>query len=102
MGSVFVLGILLFAGVSVGWSSLLQIFEYTLPAYLYEYVSIVQIGHSHSHAVDLGLLNSPAHSHSHGTTQIEAEPALPAKQIPNINAAWLAGGSIIKFKGTLS
>lgn len=95
VGSVFVLGILLFAGVSVGWSSLLQIFEYTLPAYLYEYVSMVQIGHSHSHAVDLGLLNSPAHSHSHGTTQIEAEPALPAKQIPNINAAWLAGGSII-------
>lgn len=96
VGSVFVLGILLFAGVSVGWSSLLQIFEYTLPAYLYEYVSMVQIGHSHSHAVDLGLLNSPDHSHSHShDALVGAESALPAKQIPNINAAWLAGGSII-------
>lgn len=95
VGSVFVLGILLFAGVSVGWSSLLQIFEYTLPAYLYEYVSMVQIGHSHSHAVGLGLPSSPDHSHSHSHDVVGAESALPAKQIPNINAAWLAGGSII-------
>lgn len=91
VGSVLVLGILLFSGLTVGWSSLLQIFEYTLPAYLYEYVSMVQIGHSHSHVLDLLLDDHLGHSHSHGG----GEAAVHTKQVPNINAAWLAGGSII-------
>lgn len=104
VGSVLVSGILLFAGVSVGWSSLLLIFEYTLPAYLYEYVSMVQIGHSHSHFGGGAVLDGHSHSHgdvghSHSDALLDAGASLVAqptqKQIPNINAAWLAGGSII-------
>lgn len=92
IGSVLVSGVLLFAGVSVGWSSLLQVFEFALPAYMYEYVSMVQIGHSHTH---MGLGEESGHSHSHiGDGAPEASVAV-SRPIPNINAAWLAGGSVI-------
>lgn len=85
IGSLLVSGILLFAGISVGWSSLLQVFEYSLPSYLYDNISKVQIGHSHSHSFELS--SEPLqHSHSHME---------PKGQIPDINAAWLAGGSIV-------
>lgn len=91
VGSILVSGILLFAGVSVGWSSLLQVFEYTMPAYLYEYALMIQLGHSHSHGAHGGVAESHGHSHSHGSEEILST----ASEIPNINAAWLAGGSII-------
>lgn len=99
VGSFLVSGVLLFAGVSVGWLSMLQIFEYTLPTYVYEYILMVQIGHSHSHG---GLMEQPTHSHSHMGDDVQ----LSSRQVPNINAAWLAGGSIIikelLFRKTLS
>lgn len=88
-GALFVSGVLLFAGISVGWSSLLQVFEYTLPSYMYELVSKVQIGHSHSHAIDLSDTHDHGHSHSHLESPVDLKPV-----IPNINAAWLAAGSI--------
>lgn len=99
VGSFLVSGVLLFAGVSVGWLSMLQIFEYTLPTYIYEYILMVQVGHSHSHG---SLMEQSTHSHSH----LGEETQLSPRQVPNINAAWLAGGSIIVkellFRKTLS
>ena len=82
---------MLFAGVSVGWSSLLQIFEFVLPAHLYEIASHIHIGHDHSHT-DLGNVGG-GHSHSH-VDGVGAD-LTAHREIPNINAAWLAGGSII-------
>lgn len=104
VGSLMVSAVLLFAGISVGWSSLLQIFEFTLPAYIYDYVLMVQIGHSHSHG---GLVDhsDKVAQHLHSHAQIDSEPIQTHREIPNINAAWLAGGSIIVkellFKKTL-
>lgn len=90
VGLVLILGILLFAGVLVGWLSLLQVFEYTLPAYMFDWVLTIQIGHSHSHSLLEPAPGHDGHSHSHGDV---AAPV--AREVPNINAAWLAGGSII-------
>lgn len=107
VGSLLVSGVLLFAGISVGWSSLLQVFEYTLPGYIYEYASKIQIGHSHSHG-NLSFGSEPVadqvnghnheHSHSHGPESQLTNSSIgdtANTQIPNINAAWLAGASII-------
>ena len=101
VGSLLVSGILLFAGVGVGWTSLLQIFEFVLPTYLFEMVSQIHIGHSHTHEFGSSTSQSASdhghsHSHSHAPVQgneLAAETTM--KQIPNINAAWLAGASII-------
>lgn len=75
VGAFLVSGVLLAAGVSVGWTSLLQIFEYLLPPQAYEWVSAVPI-HGHSHGVE-------GHTHD-----------VDGPQLPDINAAWLALGSI--------
>lgn len=83
LGTLFVSGVLLFAGFTVGWLSLLQIFEFVLPTHVYELLLAFQV-HSHSH---FGVESHDAHSHSHA-------PADAAATIPNINAAWLALGSI--------
>lgn len=98
LGSVFVSGILLFAGVSVGWSSLLQVFEYTFPTYIYELLALVQFGHSHSHGSSLGGegsvqggLQDSGHTHSHLSEVANDQ----TRTIPDINAAWLAGSSIV-------
>lgn len=93
IGSLLVSGVLLFAGVSVGWSSLLQIFEFALPTYIYEYASMIQIGHSHSHGsitADHGHHGGHSHSHSPVSDQISVD--IPT---PSIAGAWLAGGSIL-------
>lgn len=82
-GSLLVSGILLFAGLSVGWSSLLQVFEFVLPSDIFHTVSQIQFGHSHSHS-------DHSHSHELGDSHVESK-----MQIPDINAAWLAGGSIV-------
>ncbi|KAK7677309.1 hypothetical protein QCA50_019736 [Cerrena zonata] len=93
VGSFLVSGVLIFAGVSVGWSSLLQIFEFALPHYIYEYASMIQIGHSHSHGGFSEAIGDQAHSHSHSHAPIDQPETY--REVPNINAAWLAGGSII-------
>ncbi|KAK6463292.1 mitochondrial protein with role in iron accumulation [Scheffersomyces coipomensis] len=97
VGSLLVSSVLLLAGVSVGWSSLLQVLEIFLPHYIFEYVSMVQLGHSHSHSnlsFDDEQSHEHSHSHSHGH-EITDEGLKPVRQVPNINAAWLAGASII-------
>lgn len=95
VGTFAVAGVLLFAGFTVGWLSLLQIFEYVLPSSIYEQLLALQV-HSHSHS--FGAEAHDGHSHSH----MESEsPALP-----NINAAWLALASIgikeILYRKTMS
>ncbi|KAI5961218.1 MMT2 [Candida pseudojiufengensis] len=96
IGSFAVSAILLFAGISVGWSSLLQVFEFFLPTQLYEIAASIQIGHNHTHT-DLGNggvgeSQSSSHSHVHTPTGTELSTH---REIPNINAAWLAAGSIL-------
>lgn len=76
VGTFLVSGVLLAAGVSVGWTSLLQIFEYSLPPQAYEWVALV-----------------PIHGHSHGGVEGHTHD-VDGPQLPNINAAWLALGSI--------
>ncbi|KAI5954815.1 MMT2 [Candida theae] len=103
IGSFTVSAILLFAGISVGWSSLLQIFEFVLPTQLYEIAASIHIGHSHNHTDIVGsgggaaTANTPSHGHGHTThTATGTELATPThREIPNINAAWLAAGSIV-------
>lgn len=99
VGSLMVSSVLLFAGISVGWNSLLQVFEFFLPTYLYEYASMIHIGHSHSHTSLNTSDGGHSHSHSHGSLageDYELDSSLAAtRQAPNINAAWLAGASII-------
>ncbi|GEQ69123.1 hypothetical protein JCM33374_g2794 [Metschnikowia sp. JCM 33374] len=97
VGTFAVAGVLLFAGVTVGWSSLLQIAEIFLPSQIYEHLSVLQV-HSHSHS--LGPEVPSAHLHSHESVgSVE-------KAVPNINAAWLALGSIgikeILYRKTMS
>lgn len=86
VGTLLVSGVLLAAGVTVGWSSLLQILEMLLPSNIYEYFQALPV-HSHSHFGSSG--HDHDHSHSHSSDASVAE-----RQIPNINAAWLALASI--------
>lgn len=94
VGTFLVSGVLLMAGLTIGWSSLLQIFEWLLPENVNEYLQMLQV-HSHSH------LGSPSSGNSHlsdaGTTS--------ERQLPDINAAWLALASIgvkeILFRKTM-
>lgn len=67
LGSLGVSGLLLVGGLLMGWSSVMELTHIYAPAIAdtLEYVGLV--GHSHSH--------------SH--------------QIPNIQAAWVAGGSVL-------
>ncbi|KGR15625.1 hypothetical protein MG5_00478 [Candida albicans P57072] len=95
VGAFSVSAILLFAGISVGWSSLLQIFEFVLPTHLYEIASHIQIGHDHSHGHGYGPVSIQPDTHSHSHGQIDPSNITTHREIPNINAAWLAGGSII-------
>lgn len=85
VGTFLVSGVLLFAGFTVGWSSLLQIFEFVLPSHIYDYLLVLQV-HSHSHT--FGDIGESGHSHSHMLGDAHHHAAQP--QAPNINAAWLA------------
>ncbi|CDK27780.1 unnamed protein product [Kuraishia capsulata CBS 1993] len=71
MGALFVSSILLYAGIQIGWGSLIEAMTPLVPQNVMEWVHSLPI-HSHSH------------SHGH-----EGEG-----QVANINAAWLALGSI--------
>lgn len=88
VGTLLVSSVLLFAGVTVGWSSLLHILEFLLPTHIYEYLLALQV-HSHSHSFgDIGA--DAGHSHSHSAVSGDAHHHVSETQVPNINAAWLA------------
>ena len=99
VGAVFVSGILLLAGISIGWSSLLQVFEHILPSSIYEYASTIHIGHSHTPLEGLSTIQGGEHSPG-------SEAGTSGRPIPSMSAAWLAGGSIIVkellFRKTMS
>lgn len=76
LGSLFVSSILLYAGVQIGWSSLIDIMTPLLP-----------------HSIIDTMSSIPVHSHSH--THSHVSEAAPTKEIANINAAWVALGSIV-------
>lgn len=73
VGSLAVSTILATAGISIGWSSLCAIVGPIIPHTIIETVTSFMGSHGHSH------------SHSHGITE----------GVTNINAAWIAGGSIV-------
>lgn len=77
-GSFMVSFILLYAGFQIGWSSFYEIVAPIIPNALHDLMSLIPI-HSHSH----GATELMAHDHDHGDSQVA-----------NINAAWLALGSI--------
>ena len=70
LGALGVSGLLLFGGIAMGMNSIDTIYTQFL-------VDTAHHAHEHSH----GLFGGLGHSHSHS--------------IPNLNAAWLAGGSIV-------
>lgn len=70
LGSLGVSGILLGGGVMMGWAALLAIGQQFFPEFMHT-------------AADWGILHSHGHSHHHHDLG------------PDLNAAWLAGGSII-------
>lgn len=85
VGTFLVSGVLLAAGLSVGWSSLLQILEMALPHNIYEYLLVFEV-HSHSH---FGASKpDQTHSNTHDGAPVTE------RQLPDINAAWLALASI--------
>ncbi|KAF2669703.1 cation efflux protein [Microthyrium microscopicum] len=67
LGSLGVSGLLLVGGLLMGWSSLIDLCQIYMPAFAHmlESIGLIGCGHSHTH------------------------------QIPNIQAAWLAGGSVV-------
>ena len=71
LGALGVSGLLLFGGVGMGLNSMDAL-------YTQFFVDVSNHSHEHSH----GLFGFLGHNHSHGG-------------IPNLNAAWLAGGSIV-------
>ena len=72
LGALGVSGLLLFGGLGMGLNSLDTL-------YTQLFVDAAEHAHEHSH----GLFSFLGHSHSHGAG------------VPDLNAAWLAGGSII-------
>ncbi|CAK9438414.1 uncharacterized protein LODBEIA_P26380 [Lodderomyces beijingensis] len=92
VGSFAVSAILLFAGISVGWSSMLQVFEFVLPTQWYEIAASIHIGHDHNHT-DIAGGSSHTHAHTHQTET--GTELVTHREVPNINAAWLAAGSIL-------
>lgn len=82
-GSFTVSLILLYAGFQIGWSSFYEILAPIVPNTAHDIMSMIPV-HSHSHATEIV---SEAHSHDgHGHDHAE---------VANINAAWLALGSIV-------
>jgi cation diffusion facilitator family transporter len=82
VGSLAVSSILTMAGLSIGWASLVNIVGPVIP---HAIIDTLNAFHIH-------LLSSGGHSHSH------------AHDVTNINAAWIAGASIVAkewiFKAT--
>ncbi|ANZ77739.1 BA75_05237T0 [Komagataella pastoris] len=79
LGSMLVSSILLYAGVSIGWSSLIEIVGPALPHSIVDTLSSLGHSHSHSHAV---------------STVVTDEKGSPVTEVADINAAWLALGSV--------
>ncbi|KAH3686046.1 hypothetical protein WICPIJ_002965 [Wickerhamomyces pijperi] len=74
VGSLAVSSILTMAGLSIGWASLVSIVGPVVP-----HAIIDTLNAYHIHLLSAG------HSHSHGAAQ----------DITNVNAAWIAGASIV-------
>jgi hypothetical protein len=76
LGALGVSGLLLFGGLGIGLNGLDA---------LYSQFFLEAAAHAHEHAEHShGLFSFLSHNHSHG-----------GHTIPNLNAAWLAGGSIV-------
>ncbi|KAF2461399.1 cation efflux family-domain-containing protein [Lineolata rhizophorae] len=81
LGSLGVSGLLLTGGVMMGWAALLALAQQFFPDFMEMAAQWGILGHDHGH----GHGHGHSHSHSHS----------PAEMGPNINAAWLAAGSIV-------
>ena len=74
LGSLGVSGLLLGGGVMMGWSALMVLLQLIFPGFAELATEWNLLGHDHGHG----------HGHSHSHTDLG----------PNLNAAWLAAGSI--------
>lgn len=76
LGALGVSGLLLFGGIGIGFNAVDALYS--------QFVLDAAAVHAHDHAEhSSGLFSFLGHSHSHGAV------------VPDLNAAWLAGGSII-------
>ncbi|KAL6715700.1 mitochondrial metal transporter [Lecanora helva] len=80
LGSLGVSSLLLAGGIGIGWHSLEILFS---QFFLDTVAAAAEHGHAHDHSHGNGLFG---HSHSHNPADMG---------IPNVHAAWIAGGSII-------
>lgn len=78
LGSLSVSGLLLMGGIGLGWHSC----ELLYSQFFVDAAGTL-VGHSHDHGHGGGIFS---HSHSHNPADMG---------IPNIHAAWIAGGSIV-------
>jgi divalent metal cation (Fe/Co/Zn/Cd) transporter len=76
LGSLGVSGMLLVGGLYMGWESGLSLLGHFYPDAAHEVMEHLGGGHGHGHG--------HGHSHSHASLGI-----------PNVHAAWLAGGTIL-------
>ena len=80
LGSLGVSSLLLAGGIGLGWHSVELLYSQMFPDAV---GTVAEHAHSHNHDHGAGLFG---HSHSHNPADMG---------IPNVHAAWIAGGSII-------
>ncbi|GMF01858.1 unnamed protein product [[Candida] boidinii] len=98
LGSMLVSGILLYAGFSIGWSSFIDVITPIVPHSIVDILSMVPShSHSHSHAIaeTAEVASDLAHSTNEVAHDLHDSPIAESVQVANINAAWLALGSIV-------
>ena len=86
MGSLGVSGLLFMGGLGLCWSSCGTLFEMWFPTMDILGPPADHAGHTHGHGHDHGGSGWFGHSHSHNPADLG---------IPNMHAAWIAGGSIL-------
>ncbi|GMF39398.1 unnamed protein product [[Candida] boidinii] len=87
---MLVSGILLYAGFSIGWSSFIDIITPIVPHSIVDILSMVPShSHTHSHAI------AETADAAHDLHDLHDSPIAESVQVANINAAWLALGSIV-------
>ncbi|ODV93573.1 hypothetical protein PACTADRAFT_35337 [Pachysolen tannophilus NRRL Y-2460] len=106
IGSLFVSLILLYAGIQIGWASLLDVLTPLLPHNVMDFFTSLLPAHSHSHVhttpttvstatdvISSGQVQGQSHDHDHDHDNGGANTGI-INEVADINAAWIALGSI--------
>ncbi|GME71393.1 unnamed protein product [Ambrosiozyma monospora] len=101
LGSLFVSGILLYAGLKIGWASLVDVLSIVLPHNVMDMITTILPAHSHTHVHVLPEASHHVHEVADAASGVISDAAEhvheAAKEVvesPNINAAWIAAGSV--------